>query len=821
MALSGLSQKEIPRLQSQFGRNIIPSEQAKNGWAILAGALKAPMTLLLMACSIVYLLLGDATEGGLLSMAALFTAGLDFFQTFKTERALESLRNLTSPRALVVRDGNEYRISSQELVPGDLIVVSEGDRIPADAKLISSSGFSVDESLLTGESVPVPKSTTEQDITSELFSGTLVISGKGKAIVTATGAKSQIGNIGASLAGNCEQETQLQSSLKKLIKNIFLLSLFFLISVVLLSGLIQKNWLKAILLGLSTSISMIPEELPVVLTVFLGMGAWRMSRHRVLTRRVASLENLGAVSSLCVDKTGTLTENSMTLRDLSVNQEVFSTSLEDLPELFHSLLEYAALSSHQDPFDPMEKAILSTQKKYLGRTEHQHSQWELIREYPLTDQLRAMACVWKAPDRQKFIIAAKGAPEDIFDLCHINAAEMESHLVAVRKLASQGLRVLAVAKSNFDVALTLPYDTHDFDFTLVGLLGLEDPLRGSVPSALATCWRAGIKVFVLTGDYPITARRIAHQAGFPETTPIFLGQDLSRMSLSQIDKSLEGNALFSRMSHQNKLFLVEALQNRGEIVAMTGDGVNDAPSLKKADIGIAMGKRGTDVAREASDIILLDDDFAAIVTAIALGRKIYQQIKTAMTYTFSLHLPIGAMTLLPIFLGWPPLLEPLHLVLLELVIDPSCTIALGLITTSQDLMALPPRKKGFTFFDSIFFKPILLRGSIALFLCLSLPFFLMRKNLPEAQIRTYIFLTLYGSILGLFFGALPRKLERARQNWVWLSVYFLALLVLGVIFNFPRMQQILHFGSVPYLFAILALLFGILPCASTRYSSRH
>lgn len=821
MGSTGLTHKEVSQLQLKHGKNILPSDRSESWMRILFDSLRAPMTLLLVACSVTYLLLGDAREGVLLLAAALFTAGLDFFQTFKTQKELAALRNLTSPRALVVREGEQQRIASQELVPGDLILLSEGDRVPADAKIISSSGISVDESLLTGESFPVQKSVSENLSNPPLFSGTLIISGKAQAIVTSTGLHSQIGTIGASLSQQKEQETLLQSTLRKLSTRIFILSLFFLVFVVLVSGFMQKNWLKAFLLGLSTSISMIPEELPVVLTVFLAMGAWKMARHRVLTRRIASIENLGAISTLCVDKTGTLTENSMTVRALAIKQGHFTTADDTLPESFHSLIEYAVLASHPDPFDPMEKAIHSALAKYLKHSDHEHPDWNLVKEYPLTDKLRAMACVWETRGTQQYMIAVKGAPEDIFDLCHFKTNETQMYLREVERLASQGLRVIAVAKSTVKDSDTLPDKSHDFDFEYLGLIGLEDPLRTSVPESLATCWRAGIKVFVLTGDYPITAKRIAEQAGFKESTPIFMGEDLPKLTQPQLEKSLGGHAIFSRLSHHNKLFLVEKLQKLGEIVAMTGDGVNDAPSLKKADVGIAMGKRGTDVAREASDLILLDDDFSAIVTAIALGRKIYQQIRTAMTYTFSLHIPIGALTLLPIFLKWPTLLEPLHLVFLEMIIDPSCTIALGLVTTHRDLMSEPPRKKNSPFLDKTFLKPIALKGLVALSVCLTVPLTLTNRGFSAEEVRTYTFLVLLGSILGLLFGSLPQKLEHPKQNLVWLSVYAFALLSLIVVFSSKLMLETFHFIPVHNHFALLALALGIVPCALTRYVSKQ
>jgi Ca2+-transporting ATPase len=817
---NGLSHKDAVSKQLIFGKNILPSEKQLSGLTLFLKALREPMSILLLACSTIYVLLGDTKEGWMLFLGAVLTVALNFFQSFRTHRALQALKNLTSPRTLVIRDNQQIRISSQELVPGDLVLLSEGDRIPADASLISTNHFSVDESLLTGESFPVIKSAQSEEMSPNILAGTQVLSGRGQAIVRQIGTRSQMGKIGTVLSSNNEKETHLQRALKVLIKNLFLISLMFLAFVVLSFGLIQKDWLNAFLLGLSTSIAMVPEELPVVLTIFLAVGAWKMAQYRVLTRRVAALENLGAVSALCVDKTGTLTQNTMAIKTVSFQERSLSLNDSPMPEEFHALIEYGVLASHLDPFDPMEKAIVSTLEKYLRETEHVHKNWSLVREYPLTDELKAMACVWESSNSESYTIAVKGAPEAIFDLCHFNAKETTLLTEKVQSLAMEGLRVIAVARSTFTPTTNLPSKTHDFTFEYLGLLGFEDPLRSTVPEALRLCWKAGIKIFVLTGDFPTTALKIAQQAGFPSDTPSFLGQETSAFTDDKLSRVLASNAIISRMSHADKLILVKKLQSLGETVAMTGDGVNDAPSLKQADIGIAMGKRGTDVAREASDLILLDDDFSEIVTAIAMGRKIYHQIRTAMAYIFSLHIPLGALTLLPIFLKWPILLEPIHLVFLQLIIDPSCTIALSTITTHSDLMSEPPRQTKKEIFDRRFFKSGLIRGILALIISVAVPLLLNFYQKDILLIRSYTFLTLTGSILGLLFGNLPRRLEHVKQNLSWITVFMTTFCLLAMLFRLPGLRESFHLIVVPLPEAFLALSLGIIPCALTRYLPR-
>ena len=504
------------------GANEIPSARRRNFLWLVWDVLREPMILLLVSCGAIYIALGDLREAIILSLSVLVVVGITIFQNRKTERALEALRDLSSPRALVIRDGEARRIAGREVVRGDLVVVSEGDRVPADGSLLWASNLSVDESLLTGESVPVSRRAVSEggpetaQPEARVFSGTLVVAGQGLASVTATGPDTEMGRIGRSL-GTIEMEaTPLQSQMRRIVVQLAVLGAALCLLVAFLYGRSRGSLFDGLLAGLALAMSILPEEFPVVLTIFLALGAWRLSRKQVLTRRVAAIEALGAATVLCVDKTGTLTLNRMRVtRLVSGGRSLDVAGGGVLPDEFHELVEYAVLASRTSPFDPMEQAIRELGLRGLARTEHLHGDWELLREYPLSPERLAVTHAWKARGRQEAVIAAKGAPEAIADLCHLAARETERLFESVEELAGEGLRVLAVARARFRDAV-LPEDVHDYPFEFMGLLGLEDPLRESVPDAIRDCKAAGIRVVMITGDYPVTAAKIAREIGLPD-----------------------------------------------------------------------------------------------------------------------------------------------------------------------------------------------------------------------------------------------------------------------------------------------------------------
>jgi P-type Ca2+ transporter type 2C len=808
---TGLTDEEAYRRLSEEGPNELPSAKKRGLLHIGLEVIREPMFILLLACGSLYLLLGDVKEALLLLGFVFVVAGITFLQERKTERALEALRDLSSPRALVIRSGKQKRIAGQEVVRGDFLVLSEGDRVPADSIVISSTSMSVDESLLTGESIPVSKAPADGSIdlarpggdnTPFLFSGTLVVQGQAIAEVRATGSRTEMGKIGKALQTLEIEDTPLQRQTGRLVKVFALIGLGMCSALVLVLGLTRGDWLKGLLAGLTLGMAMLPEEFPVVLTIFLALGAWRLSRHNVLTRRIPAVETLGATTALCVDKTGTLTLNQMTVADLSVNGEVLEISAKgtSLPEEFHPVVEFAILASPADPFDPMEKAMKDLGQRTLENTEHLHSGWDLRREYPLSRELLAMSRVWQSPDGIEFVIAAKGAPEAIADLCHLSEDARTLLAPQIDLLAAKGRRVLGVARAGFRRDDPLPEGQHDFDFEFLGLLGLADPVRPGVPEAIAECKKAGIRVIMITGDYPGTAQSIAREIGIPNASEVISGPELDLMGEKGLADRIKSVNLFARMIPEQKLRLVQALKGNGEVVAMTGDGVNDAPALKAAHIGVAMGSRGTDVAREAGAIVLLDDAFESIVNGVRTGRRIFDNLKKAMLYIFVVHIPIAGLSLLPVLLGWPLMLLPIHIVFLELIIDPACTVVFEAEREEVGVMNRPPRSLG----DSLFGKRSLFVGLVQglgqlafeiLFIFWALPIY------GEQVVRAAVFACMVLCNLGLILLSRAGKrplLETIRipnRPQVWVTAGAIGLL--GLSFYIPWVQRLFLFASVP------------------------
>jgi Ca2+-transporting ATPase len=664
---------------------------------------REPMTALMAVAAGLYLALGDLREAIFLTGSVALVVVITLVQERRTERAVTALRDLTAPRALVVRDGAPLRIAARDVVVGDVVVVAEGDRVPADATLLEAHNVRVDESLLTGEAVPVTKLAEGEEHTRVLRAGTLVVAGRGVAEVVATGAASEIGRIGKALATLEPEDTPLQAEIARLVRWLGTVAVLVCIAVAVFVGLRSGAWLEGALAGIALAIGMLPEELPLVLTVFLALGSFRLSRERVLARRLPAVEALGATTILCVDKTGTLTQNHMRIAHLFVDRDdggevAYDVTVGDaaaLPEDVHALVEHGVLASQRDPFDPMEIAFHELARRTLEGTEHLHADWALERAYPLTPQLLSIAHVWQptgeeaAPERV-WIVAAKGAPESIIDLCHLEPARAARVLARAEEIASRGLRVLGVACARFTPSSPLPPEQHDFAFELVGLVGLEDPVRPEVPDAVRRCRQAGMRVLMITGDHVRTALAIAREVGDLDPE-VLTGADVEAASDQELRERLARASIVARARPEHKLRIVQALTAAGEVVAMTGDGVNDAPALRAAHIGVAMGGRGTDVAREAAGLVLTDDRFESIVSAVRMGRRIFDNIQRASLYIVAIHVAIVLVALVPPILGWPSVLTPLHIVFLELVIDPACSIVFEAEPEEPDVMRRPPR----------------------------------------------------------------------------------------------------------------------------------
>jgi P-type Ca2+ transporter type 2C len=826
----GLSEELAAKRLREDGYNELPSSHKRTVLTIALEVVREPMFLLLVACGLLYMLTGELTDALMLLGFVFVVMGITIVQERRTEHALEALKDLSSPRALVIRDGQQKRIAGRDVVRGDVMLVSEGDRVPADALLRQGTNLSVDESLLTGESVPVRKApvTDEREIGPPggddlpfLFSGTLVAGGQGMAEVQRTGMRTELGKIGKAIHGIESEQTHLQQETSKLVRYLAVLGLALCAVVVVAfawsRGHSPAAWKEGFLAGITMAMATLPEELPVILTVFLALGAWRISRHRVLTRRMPAIETLGAATVLCVDKTGTLTLNQMSVQQLFSDGGLFEVNgqaNDHLPEMFHRTLEFAVLASKRDPFDPMEKAIRQIGERYLTGTEHLHATWDLVREYPLSPELLALSHVWQSPDGTDNVVAAKGAPEAIADLCHLDEARCEELSQHVGHMAARGLRVLAIAQGRVDPA-ALPREQHDLHFQFLGLIGLADPIRAEVPGAIQECYGAGIRVIMITGDYPVTAQCIGRQIGLKRAEAIITGPELNEMSEDDLACRIRGVNIFARVVPEQKLRIVNALKANREVVAMTGDGVNDAPALKAAHIGVAMGGRGTDVAREASALVLLGDDFASIVQAVKMGRRIFDNIKKAVSYVFAIHVPIAGLSMAPVFLAdWPLLLLPIHVAFLQLIIDPACALIFEAENAEPNTMNRPPRNPAERLFNLRSVGLSVLQGISVLAILLVLYWAAGLSGHAEDGVRrALVFTTLVVGNLSLIltnrsWSRTIISMFREPNTALWWVVGGAAVM-LFIVLNVPIVRELFHFSQLHTVDIALCVAAGI------------
>ena len=810
---AGLTEQEARARLDAEGYNELPRHGRRTPLRIGLEVLREPMLALLLGAGFVYLLLGDLKEALILLAFGAMSIVITVIQETRTERVLEALRDLTSPRALVIRDGERRRIAGREVARGDLIVVAEGDRVPADASLREAQDLQIDESLLTGESVPVRKRAVDGvaahhprpggDDQPFVYSGSLVVRGSGLAEVIATGPRSEIGKIGQSLQSLDSEPPRLQRQTASLVRLCALGGAAVSILAVVLYGTLRGGWLDALLAGIAIGMSMLPEEIPVVLTVFTAMGAWRISKARVLTRRAASIETLGSATVLCTDKTGTLTENRMKIAELRLpdgtallTSDIAAKAL--LTE-FGELAVYGLLASAPEPFDPMEKAFHAFARETPGARENLPGPGRrLVQSYGLRPDLLAMTQVWHRPDTAELLVASKGAPEAIARLCKLADPEISALRQAVDCMAADGLRVLGVAAaaqkdSHFPASQT------EFAFRFLGLVGLADPLRQGVPEAVRDCRSAGIRVVMITGDYPATAQAIARQAGIEESD-VLTGDELRALddiALATIARKVN---VFARIVPEQKLLIVQALKANGEIVAMTGDGVNDAPSLKAAHIGVAMGGRGTDVAREAASIVLLDDDFGSIVTAVRLGRRIYDNLRKAMGFIFAVHVPIAGMALLVLVLGLPIFFSPIHIAFLEMVIDPVCSLVFEAETDERDVMGRPPRAPDAPLFTWPLIAWSVLQGALA-FAAVALVYVTaLYRDMPDNEARALGFFSLILTIFSLvlvnrsFSASLISAVRRPNATLAW--ILLAVATILAAVLLWPAAASLFRFGPL-------------------------
>ena len=810
--LQGLTAKEAARRLAQDGPNELGLDRRRTLFAIVGESLGEPMFLLLAAASALYLILGDLGEGLLLAGAGLATIALVVGQQVRSEAALSALRRLSAPQARILRDGQVRLAPARDVVRGDILLLSEGQRVPADGRLLGVEVIQVDESILTGESAPVTRTAATPDDDGarrdQVLAGTLVTGGHGVMRVAATGARTRFGRIGAALVEIEPERTALQKSTGRVVVGIGMLAILFAAVLALAYGVLRGLWVEGALAGITIAIALIPEEFPVVLSVFLALGAWRMARRQVLVRRAAAIEALGGATLLCVDKTGTLTENRMAVVRLWTPDASGEPSAADQEPALRALLQTASRASGAQSLDPMDAALSRLSPIADERPE---TVW------PMRADRLAFVQSWRT--EAGFWTAAKGSPEAILTLCRIEPSRRAALLQTLERMASEGLRVLAVAESRHVEPVAQP-ETLTLDF--LGFVGFLDPVAPGVREALAAARSAGVKVAMVTGDYPATARAVAAQAGLDAEGGHLTGEALETLTAEALSERVADVRIFARVRPEQKLALVRAFQTRGEVVAMTGDGVNDAPALEAADIGIAMGGRGVDVAREAADLVLLDDRFASIIGAIALGRRIFSNLRRALVYITAVHVPIAGLALLPILLARPPLLYPVHIVLLELVIDPMCSMVFEGEPDEADAMRRPPRPRNAPLFSWPEARVGLGSGVIVLIGVLGV-YVTALAAFDEAVARAlgYVGLAAANMALAMAIGGSPGADPFAGRRWLYWTIAAVLAGVLSIGLYAPPVASLFRFGPPPIGALGLAIAVGVIVGATAAVLRRR
>ena len=796
MEYNGLSDQEVIANRKAFGSNAM-GEKSKNPiWGILLEIIKEPLFIILLVASSVYFILGETTEGFIMLVAIGLVSGISIFQENKSRNAVNALKKLSSPQAKVYRNSKIVTIPTEEIVVKDLILVEDGNLIPADAKIIEAHDFSVNESMLTGESLSVSKDQSSES--SMIYQGTMVDSGNCVAEVQVVGKDTALGKIGTSLEEIEQTKTPLQEQIKSFVKSMVIFGAIAFLLVWGINYYHSRDILNALLQGLTLAMSILPEEIPVAFSTFMALGAYRLYKNKVITRSPYTVETLGAATVICTDKTGTLTENRMELR------AIFDWKMEEVQDfteskpVFSQTLEYALWASEILPFDPMEKSIHDFYANLAIVDERAGA--KMLHEYPLSGKPPVMTHIFQKENGEK-VIAVKGSVEGVLDQCSLSEADSKKILAQVEQFTTTGFRVLAVGRADPKIE-TYPKTQQEFDFEFLGLLAFYDPPKKNIEKVLKTFYKAGIEVKMITGDYPQTAAAIAAQVGLKSKGDMLTGEEVMAMEESSLCQKVKETHVFARMFPEAKLRIVEALKKNGEVVAMTGDGVNDGPALKAAHIGIAMGKRGSEVAKSAAALVLVDDDLGHMTEAVALGRRIYENLKKAIQYIISIHIPIILVVLLPLVFGWEFTLifTPIHVIFLELIMGPTCSIVFENEPIEPDSMNKPPRKMSQNFFSWKELSLSVIQGLMVTAACLGFGFYLMKTGQNESIVRTLIFSTLVFSNIFLtlvnrsFYFSVLKTLSY--PNKLVPLVLGISLLLLVLILTVPALVTVFDFEPV-------------------------
>lgn len=738
---TGLCDEEVISSRKKNGTNSL-EHQEKNHFIIsLLEMIREPMFLLLFAAAGIYYISGDYGDGIFMTAAIVLVSAISLFQESRSRNAIDALKKLSQPNCKVFRNSILIEIPSEEIVLGDLIQIEEGHFIPADAIIVQSNDFSVNESILTGESLSVIKDKNSEN--KQVFQGTIVATGLAICEITSIGNQTKLGKIGTSLEEIVEEKTPLQIQINNFVKKMSVIGLGIFLIVWGMQFYRSKLVLDSLLKALTIAMSVIPEEIPVAFASFMALGAWRLMKMGVITKQTKTVETLGSATVICTDKTGTITENKMSLAQIYLfSSNTIIDAKEKLNSEAEDVLSYAMWSSEPIPFDAMELAIHDSYANLEIVDERTY--YKLVHEYPLGGKPPMMTHVFEGSKGK--IIATKGVPEAILEVCNLSEAEKNTILNAVNTLASEGYRVLGVGDAKFS-GINYPKTQQEFQFEFKGLVAFYDPPKENIQRVFEAFYKAGIQVKIVTGDNAATTTTIAKQVGFKDSDKVLNGDELMEMDATTLKQKVMETAIFTRMFPDAKLKIIKALKDNNQIVAMTGDGVNDGPALKSAHIGIAMGEKGTEIAKQAANLILINDDFSKMVDAIAMGRKIYLNLKKAIQYIISIHIPIILIVFIPLALGWiyPNIFTPVHIIFLEIIMGPTCSIIYENEPMEHDLMLQKPRQLTTTFFNLKEITISIIQGLVITLGLLSVYQYCLTEGFNENSTRTTIFLTLIAS----------------------------------------------------------------------------
>ena len=772
--ITGLSNDEVVASRKKWGFNSLEHQQKNHLLISIIEIVKEPMFLLLFVAASIYYITGDYADGIFMTIAILLVAAISLFQEARSRNAIDALKKLSQPKSKVIRNGKIIEIPSEEIVVGDCIQVQEGTFIPADAVIIQSHDFSVNEAILTGESLSVFKN--ELSEINIVFQGTIVATGLAICKVTAIGNQTSLGKIGKSLESIEEEKTPLQLQITNFVKKMSIIGLIIFGIVWTLNYCHSKVVLDSLLKALTIAMSVIPEEIPVAFTTFMALGAWRLMKMGIITKQTKTVETLGSATVICTDKTGTITENKMSLAQLYVfDSNIVIDANEKLNSEAEEVLSFAMWSSEPIPFDAMEIAIHEAYAKLESVDERPN--YKLIHEYPLGGKPPMMTHVFE-DSKGKRIIAAKGAPEALIEVSSLSDKEKNQALIAMEAMAKNGYRVLGIGSAVFP-GTDFPKTQQELKFSFKGLVAFYDPPKANIQEVFETFYKAGIQIKIVTGDNAATTSTIARQIGFKDADKLLNGDELMEMNSETLKVKVMETTLFTRMFPEAKLKIIQALKANNQIVAMTGDGVNDGPALKSAHIGIAMGKKGTEIAKQAANLILIDDDFSKMTDAIAMGRRIYVNLKKAIQYIISIHIPIILIVFIPLAFGWlyPNIFTPVHIIFLEIIMGPTCSVIYENEPMEHNLMLQKPRPLTTTFFNLKEITISIIQGLIITLGLLFVYNYCVDEGFTEKYTRTTVFLTLIMSNIFL-------TLENRSFNYsVFTTIRYknnLVLMIIGI-----------------------------------------